>query len=47
MEVFVSDPMEAVTRIKQSQQRIVLGLCYTDTCSMLICAVSLSSTQHF
>ena len=40
MEIFVDDPTEAVSRIKQSQQRIILAWCYTDSCPLLACAVS-------
>ena len=40
IEVFVSDPTEAVSRLKNSQQRIIFALCYPDTCPLIACAVS-------
>ena len=40
VEIFVSDPMEAVLRIKNNGQRIIFALCYPSTCHEVACAVS-------
>ena len=40
IEVFVTDPTEALNRIKETELRIFISFCYQDACPKIACAVS-------
>ena len=42
IEVFVTDPTEALNRIKETQLRIFIAFCYQDSCPKIVCAVSMN-----
>ena len=47
VEIFVSDPTEALRRIQAANQRIIIAICYPDTCPKIACVVSVSFFSCF